>query len=255
MGVNPPPNGALPAWALEGPAASVGTDAPPDQWAPMTIRPFDIRASRRSDDGRALGGSIRVLVVDDHAAVRVGLGGLLEDHADMEVVATAASAREALADAARAAPDVAVVDYHLDDSDGLTLCRAINRLPRPPRVLLYSAYADGSLAAAAVVAGADAVVSKGTLGEEVVRTVRVLSHGRRAIPPIPRAVQRSLRARLEPADQTILGMLLSGIAPSEIVDVLGISPSRLESRRTAMLRTLMAVAPRGRSLEPAGSCG
>jgi DNA-binding NarL/FixJ family response regulator len=219
----------------------------------MTVRSFDIRASRRADDGRALGGAIRVLVVDDHAAVRMGLGGLLEDHLDVELVATAASAREALADAARVAPDVAVVDYHLDDSDGLTLCRALKRLPRPPRVLVYSAYADGALAAAAVVAGADGVVSKGTLGEEVVRTIRVLAHGRRAIPPIPRAVQRSLRARLEPTDHAILGMLLQGIAPSEIADVLSISPSRLESRRAAMLRTLAAIDTNATPAEPAGS--
>jgi DNA-binding NarL/FixJ family response regulator len=221
----------------------------------MTIKPFDIRASRRADDGRAFGGAIRVLVVDDHTAVRMGLGGLLEDHEDMEVVATAASAREALADAARVAPEVAVVDYHLGDSDGLTLCRALKRLPRPPRVLVYSAYADGALTAAAVVAGADAVTSKGSLGEEVVRTIRVLAHGRRAIPPISRAVQRSLRTRLEPTDQAILGMLLQGIAPAEIADVLSISPSRLESRRTAMLRALMSINPRQASLEPAGAWG
>jgi DNA-binding NarL/FixJ family response regulator len=221
----------------------------------MTIRPFDIRASRRADDGPALGGAIRVLVVDDHAAVRMGLGGLLEDHTDVELVATAASAREALADATKVAPEVAVVDYHLDDGDGLTLCRALKRLPRPPRVLVYSAYADGSLTAAAVVAGADAVISKGTLGEEVIRTIRVLAHGRRVIPPIPRAVQRSLRARLEPTDQAILGMLLQGIAPSEIVDVLGISPSRLESRRAAMLKALTSLDHVDVFHEPAGAWG
>ncbi|HEX6457713.1 MAG TPA: response regulator transcription factor [Thermoleophilaceae bacterium] len=221
----------------------------------MTIRPFDIRASRRADDGAALGGAIRVLVVDDHTAVRIGLGGLLEDRSDMEVVATAASAREALADARRVAPDVAVVDFHLGDGDGLTLCRAMKRLPRPPRVLVYSAYADGPLTAAAVVAGADAVVSKGTLGEEVVRTIRVLAHGRRAFPPIPRAVQRSLRARLEPTDQSILGMLLQGITPSEIATVLRISPSRLESRRAAIMRAVMAMTPRGSSPEPALTWG
>lgn len=216
----------------------------------MTIRTFDIRASRRALDGTALGGAIRVLVVDDHTAVRIGLGGLLEDRSDMEVVATAASAREALADAARVAPDVAVVDFHLGDGDGLTLCRAMKRLPRPPRVLVYSAYADGPLTAAAVVAGADAVLSKGTLGEEVVRTIRTLAHGRRAIPPIPRAVLRSLRARLEPADQSILGMLIQGITPSEVASVLRISQSLLESRRTAIVRALMAVTPSGSSLEP-----
>ncbi|HZC76052.1 MAG TPA: response regulator transcription factor [Gaiellaceae bacterium] len=202
-----------------------------------------------------MGGAIRVLVVDDHTAVRIGLGGLLEDRSDMEVVATAASAREALADARRVAPDVAVVDFHLGDGDGLTLCRAMKRLPRPPRVLVYSAYADGPLTAAAVVAGADAVISKGTLGEEVVRTIRVLAHGRRVIPPIPRAVQRSLRTRLEPTDQSILGMLIQGIAPSEIATVLRISPSRLESRRAAIMRAVMAMTPRGSSPEPALTWG
>ncbi|HKN94128.1 MAG TPA: response regulator transcription factor [Thermoleophilaceae bacterium] len=202
-----------------------------------------------------MGGAIRVLVVDDHTAVRIGLGGLLEDRSDIEVVATAASAREALADAARVAPDVAVVDFHLGDGDGLTLCRAMKRLPRPPRVLVYSAYADGPLTAAAVVAGADAVLSKGTLGEEVVRTIRTLAHGRRAIPPIPRAVLRSLRARLEPADQSILGMLIQGITPSEVASVLRISQSRLESRRAAIVHALMAVTPNGSSREPALTWG
>lgn len=209
----------------------------------MTVRPFRVRASHRPADGQALGGAIRVLVVDDHAAVRVGLGGLLEDHDDVEVVAIAASAREALADAARVSPDIAIVDYHLGDGDGLSLCRAIKRLPRPPRVLLYTAYSDGALIAAAVAAGADAVVSKGTLGDEVVRTIRVLSHGRRAIPPIPRAVHRSLRARLEPTDQAILGMLLQGISPTEVAEALSMSQSRLESRRAAIVRTLTELEP------------
>jgi DNA-binding NarL/FixJ family response regulator len=200
-----------------------------------------------------LGGAIRVLVVDDHAAVRMGLGGLLEDHADMEVVATAASAREALADTARVAPDVAVVDYHLGDDDGLALCRAVKRLPRPPRVLVYSAYADDALVAGALVAGADAVVSKGTLGDEVVRTIRLLSHGRRVLPPISRAAQRSLRARLEPTDQAIFGMLLQGIAPSEVADALGLSASRLESRRAAIVRALTEPAASKAVAEPAGA--
>src|SRR5256885_14063288 len=85
-------------------------DALPDQWATMTIRSFDIRASRRADDGQALGGAIRVLVVDDHAAVRVDLGGRRIIKKKMEVVATAGSAVEALADAAKVAPGASVAD-------------------------------------------------------------------------------------------------------------------------------------------------
>jgi DNA-binding NarL/FixJ family response regulator len=103
------------------------------------------------------------------------------------------------------------------------------------------------------VAGADGVVSKGTIGDDVVRAIRTLSHGRRVIPPIPRASHRSLSARLEPNDQAILGMLLQDIAPSEVADALGMSGARLESRRAAIVRTLTTVDWREPALDPAGA--
>src|SRR6185312_2242699 len=105
----------------------------------------------------------RLLVVDDHSAVRAGLRQLLEDQADFEVVAAVASAEEALSVAEAEPVDVAVVDYQLGGRNGLWTTRKLKRLAQPPAVLIYSAYTDGVLTAAAVVAEADGIVSKGGL--------------------------------------------------------------------------------------------
>ena len=129
---------------------------------------------------------------------------------------------------------MAVVDYQLGDGvgDGLALCRELRQLPRPPSVLIYSAYADSSLAVMALVAGADGVMSKGSLGTEVSWAIRALAHGRRVLPRIAPSVAGSLRERLAPLDQAILGMLLEDIDEDDISRLLGFGPAALDSRRT-----------------------
>ena len=138
---------------------------------------------------------------------------------------------------------MAVVDYQLGDgeADGLALCRELRQLPRPPSVLIYSAYADSSLAVMALVAGADGVMSKGSLGTEVSWAIRALAHGRRVLPRIAPSVAGSLRERLAPLDQAILGMLLEDIDEDEISRLLGLGPAALDSRRRGMLGTLGSI--------------
>jgi two-component system, NarL family, response regulator DevR len=141
--------------------------------------PQDVQASR-----------IRVLLVDDHEAVRQGLADLLADEEGIALAGVAATAREMLVEALRVTPDVAVVDYELGDgqTDGLTLCRLLKSLPRPPRVLMYSAYADLRFAERALAAGADGVLAKSSLGVEVVWAIEAVARGRRVLPPVPTVV-------------------------------------------------------------------
>ena len=75
---------------------------------------------------------LRVLVVDDHPAVRMGLRELFEDQPDFVVVAAVDSADAAMALAEREPIDVAVVDYQLGSRNGLWLSRKLKRLPQPP---------------------------------------------------------------------------------------------------------------------------
>jgi two-component system, NarL family, response regulator DevR len=180
----------------------------------------------------------RLLIVDDHAAVRAGLRELLDDEPDFEVVAAVDRAEAGMTVAEREAVDVAVVDYQLGARNGLWLSRRLKRLPAPPAVLIYSAYADGVLAAAAVVAEADALLSKGGLGSELRDEIRRIARGGSGLRPLPEWLGDAIRARYGPEEQAIFGMLLAGIGPPEIARTLELSDAGLESRLDAMLRKL-----------------
>lgn len=193
----------------------------------------------------------RILLVDDHPAVRAGARLLLDDQPDMRVVAEASTPDEALTKF-ESRIDVAVVDYHLGDGrDGLSLTADLKRLQPAPRVLIYSAFADGALAVSALIAGADGLLGKHELGQELCRAVRRLARGLHHLPAVTPSVADVMRSRLEPRDQAIFGMLLHGIAPDVIAERLSISDEELQSRRAMMLRALKR--DRGPSALPAGS--
>jgi DNA-binding NarL/FixJ family response regulator len=186
----------------------------------------------------------RVLVVDDHAAVRSGLTALLGDEPDLQPVGAAAGAREALEQARLLRPHVAIVDFQLGDRDGLTLCRQLKELPTPSRVVIYSAYADGPLALAAVIAGADGVVHKAALADHLCGAVRTVAAGGAALPAISAASHAMVAECLEAEDLPILGMLVAGTEPDEIADVLDVPPEWLAARRWAMVERLRRVSSR-----------
>ena len=191
---------------------------------------------------------LRVLVVDDHPAVRLGLLQLLEDQPDFDVVDPACSAEEARSLAEREPIDVAVVDYQLGARSGLWLTRMLKRLERPPGVVIYSAFSDGPLAAACVVAGADGLVSKGSPGAELCHAIRAVARGQSRLPLVPPTLAGAMRRRLGSEEQAVFGMLLAGIDPDEVATTLGISAQSLDSRRWAMLHKLVGLRP-----DPAGA--
>ncbi len=203
---------------------------------------------------RANGGPtrLRVLVVDDHPAVRLGLLQLLDDQPDFDVVDAACTAEEARSLVEREPIDVAVVDYQLGARSGLWLTRLLKRLERPPSVVIYSAFSDGPLAAACVVAGADGLVSKGGTATELCHTIRAVARGRSRLPLVPPALAGAMRRRLGSDEQAIFGMLLAGIDPDEIATTLGISARSLDSRRWAMLHKLEGLRPDPAGAHPTG---
>jgi DNA-binding NarL/FixJ family response regulator len=205
---------------------------PTDEWAPLRDDPV----ARK-----------RLLVVDDHPAVRAGLRELLADETDFEVVAAVDSAEAAIELAIQERIDVAVVDYQLSGRNGLWLSRKLKRLPDPPAVLIYSAYTDGILAAAAVVAQADSIVSKGRVGSDLCHEVRRAADGQRHLPALPPRLAESLRRRLGNDEQAIFGMLLAGLEPAEVAATLGLSGFALEAQLCQLLRRLEGLPPAPRT--------
>lgn len=184
--------------------------------------------------------TIRCLVVDDHPAIRVGLRELLSVEPDLEVAAACASAEEALAfaEGTETALHVAIVDYQLGGHSGLWLSRRLRALPQPPRVLVYSAFSDHLLAAAAVVAEASAVVSKSALPDELAATIRTLAGGRQPPLSVPPTLADSMGRRLDPVEQAIFGLMASGVSPLEVAETLRLEPRELDARLGSMLRSL-----------------
>src|SRR4051812_24421207 len=84
--------------------------------------------------------AVRVLVVDDHAAVREGVRAMLGAEPDLDPVAVAATAGDAAELAAAERPDVILVDYHLPDEDGLSLCLHLKSRPPAPAPPAYPAF-------------------------------------------------------------------------------------------------------------------
>ncbi len=181
----------------------------------------------------------RVVVIDDHPAVRSSLRRLLAEEEDLEVVDVLSTPDGALAIAARERIDVAVVDYQLGGRhNGLWLSRKLKRLPRPPKVLIYSAYCDALLAAAAVVAQADGVVSKAGMGSKLCHAIRSVTRRQLALPIAPRQLEETIRSRLSEEEQIIFGTLLNGIELDQVAAVLDYSRAHLESRLSMMLSKL-----------------
>jgi DNA-binding NarL/FixJ family response regulator len=186
---------------------------------------------------------IRVLLVDDHIALRAGLVAVLDAEPGIVPLDAASSEADLWPALRRTRPDVVLLDYHLPGRDGLALCRQVKRTLPPPKVLLYSAYADASLAIPAVLAGADGVVHKGAPAHELYEALRLVAKGRRVLPPLSRELLDGAAARLDPADLPVLGMVLDETPRGDIARTLRIDPPALDARIERMLDRLRVEVP------------
>ena len=130
-----------------------------------------------------MGAVIRVFLLDDHEVVRRGVGELLDNESDLEVVGEASTAAEALARVPAVRPDVAVLDVRLPDGDGVTVCRELrSRLPEL-RCLMLTSFADDEALFDAIMAGAAGYVLKQIRGTELVDAIRTVATGQSLLDP------------------------------------------------------------------------
>ncbi len=119
----------------------------------------------------------RVLLVDDHEIVRLGLMTLIDDQPGMEVVGEAGNAAEALHQVEALKPDVVLMDIRLPGEGGIEATRQIMaRFPKT-RVVMLTSYADDDLVLRAIMAGAVGYVLKQVGNEEVLRAIEAAARG------------------------------------------------------------------------------
>lgn len=126
---------------------------------------------------------IRVLLVDDHEIVRLGLMTLINDHPDMEVVGEAGSAAEALRAVEHLSPNVVLMDVRLPGEGGIEAARQISaRFPKT-RVVMLTSFADDDLVMRAIRAGAVGYVLKQVGNEELLRAIAAAARGEALLDP------------------------------------------------------------------------
>jgi DNA-binding NarL/FixJ family response regulator len=172
---------------------------------------------------------IRVLVVDDHPAMRTGLGSVLRREPGMVVCGLVADGEEAL-ESLGLNPDVALVDYQLGEEDGIGVGRRLKGRDPRLRVIVYSAHASRGLALPARLAGADGVLDKGAPADELLAAIREVARGRPVFPSAAVELGRIGSSRVSQDDLPLLGMLADGASREEVSTTMRMEPDELEDR-------------------------
>ena len=184
--------------------------------------------------------AVSVLVVDDHPALRAGLGQLLEQEAGYLLLAAASSEAELAIALRRHRPDVVVMDYALTRGDGLSACFRLKQRPNPPGVVLYSAYVDDVFAVPATLAQADAIVSKNDPVEVLLTAIDTVAAGESQVPsPDPELIEAA-SARLDAEDLPIVGMLFASVGVDDIATTLGVEPREVRARALRIIGEMQA---------------
>lgn len=127
--------------------------------------------------------SLRIILVDDHEVVRVGVRSLIERQPEMEVIGEAGSVRDAVTLVEQLAPDVVVLDIRLPGGNGLEACRQIKASRPDTRVIVLTSYPDDEVLFDAIAAGADGYVLKQIGSDELIRALQRVGRGESLLDP------------------------------------------------------------------------
>jgi DNA-binding NarL/FixJ family response regulator len=169
--------------------------------------------------------SIRVLCVDDHRIVREGIALILAREPDIQVVASAANADEAVAEFKRHRPDVTLMDLRLGERNGIDAIKEIRRDYPDARIVVLTMYQGDEDIHRALSAGAATYLLKDALSDDLIRVVREVHAGGHPMAPDVRARldQRAAHPTLTPREIQVLQLVSLGKRNKEIAAILGLS--------------------------------
>ena len=195
--------------------------------------------------------NIRVLVADDHAIVREGLGTMLSNQPDMTVVGLATHGRDAIRMVDEYQPDVAIMDISMPELNGIDAISQM--LPRHPniKVIVLSIHETKPYVYRALKAGARGYLLKETAGLEVVDAVRAVYSGERYLSQrisdlvtdisfhrLEGSKEGSPLEQLSPREREILQLVAEGKTSQEIGNSLSISSKSVDTYRSRLMRKI-----------------
>ena len=196
------------------------------------------------------GRKTRVMLVDDHEIVRLGLMTLINDRADMQVVGEAGDAAGALREAERLQPDVILMDIRMPGEGGIEATRQImDRLPEM-RIVMLTSFADDELLVRAISAGAVGYVLKQVGNAELLRAITAAARGEALLDPrtTARLLTRVREAdrkdnadafrELSDREMDVLAQVARGLGNAEIGEKLNLSEKTVRNYISTMFEKL-----------------
>lgn len=168
---------------------------------------------------------IRVLIVDDHFVVRMGLATSIDTEQDMTVVVEASTGEEALEAYRKHSPDIVLMDLRLPGIDGVQATEQLCQSFPDARVIILSSFDSEEHVYQAMHAGARSYLSKNALRPELLRTIREVHAGQHTLPAATatRLAERMRRAELSKRELDVLRLIVKGLANKEIASALSIT--------------------------------
>jgi two-component system, NarL family, response regulator DevR len=193
---------------------------------------------------------IRIVIVDDHAVVRIGLKTLLGSQPGFRVVGEAGTVAEAVSIAGQARPDVILMDVRLPDGSGVEACRRIKADNSEVRVVMLTSYQDEEAIVGAVMAGASGYLLKQADSDRLTQAIREAAAGESSLDPRAAGALltqfRELSARqaeaelagLTDRERRMLALIAEGYTNRAIGEVLHLSEKTVRNHVSQLLRKL-----------------
>ncbi len=197
--------------------------------------------------------SIRLLIVDDHKVVRLGLHTLLSRHNGIEVVGEAGTSAAAVEQTAGLKPDVVLMDVRLPDGNGFEACRQIRRVQPDTRVLFLTSFADEEIVLESIDAGGDGYLLKEIDEENLVQAIRNVAAGKSILDPaVTRRVLEHVKntdthletpstnrlGSISPQERRVLELVAEGKTNKEIGLALGLSDKTVKNYLSNIMEKL-----------------
>ena len=187
-----------------------------------------------------MGSKIKVLIVDDHAILRMGLTSILNAQRDLVVVGDASDGATGIARARALKPDVVIMDLMMPEMDGTETTRRLLAHDPDARVLILTTFGTADGISHALEAGARGAVMKNVEFSELVEAIRAVAAGGRFISP---EIERIISSEppvpaLSPRQGEILALLVRGLSNADIARQLGISVNMVKEHSNALFAKL-----------------
>lgn len=182
---------------------------------------------------------IRILLVDDHAVIRMGVTTAAGDAADMDVVADVDNGQDAIEAYRKHRPDLVVLDLRMQGITGVETIRLLREEFKFSRILVFTNHAKGEEIYRALKAGASGFVLKEMPLERLLQAIRAVHQGEQFIPPeIAMRIGERLLAHLSPREIETLHLLARGMSNKEIAAQLGVVEGTVKIHITSIFNKL-----------------